>query len=224
MPANMILVIGNDPNKVEVTDLGDVIYYKQQKIYSESQYARSADLKRAEKAGRLTILQKYGDVDADLVIPSTPRAKPQDTSKIDLMLEKMASLEASVKGGAGPTDQGVVDVLLERIGRLEEKLSAVSGDSQNEEIVEAVRQLAEKVESTTKDTSILERLESILDRTAEPKVSGRTEPIRPEEVYVPDISVEDGNTHIKLDVRKIEGASDIDDSLKALKDMKNSNS
>lgn len=225
MPSNMILVIGNDPNKVEVTDLGDVVYYKQQKIYSEAQYARSADLKRAEKSGRITVLQKYGDVDGDLILPSSSgvqRAKPQDTSKIDLVLEKMAALELSLKSAPtqGTSDQ---DALLERIGKIEERLSGISGDSCNEGVLEAVRQLAEKVESSTKDTSILDRLESILKGATDSKSSSRLEPTRPEDVYVPNVSVEDGNTHIKLDVRTVEGASDIDDSLKALKDLKSQN-
>lgn len=224
MPAKMILVIGNDPNKVEVNDLGDVVYYKQQKIYSNSQYARSNDLKRAEKAGRITVLQKYGDIDGELDLPPTstaPRRQAQDVSKLDLVLERMASLETTLRDAprAG-SEQGVVDALMDRIGRLEERISQLSGSEASDGLQEALRELAQKVESTTKDTAILDRLESILDQAGGSKPSGSDAPTRPEEVYVPAVSVEDANTHIKLDVRTVQGGSDIDDSLKALKDLK----
>lgn len=225
MPARMILVIGNDPNKVEVNDLGDVIYYKQQKIYSNAQYVRSNDLKRAEKAGRITILQRYGDIDGEVDLPITstaPRRQVQDTSKLDLVLERMTALESSLRESSGPkTDQDVVDALLGRIGRLEERISSLSGSGASESLQESLRQLAEKVESSTKDTAILDRLESILDRAGDGQESGSKEPTRPEDVYVPNVSVEDANTHIKLDVRAVEGStSDLDASLAALKKLK----
>jgi len=221
----MILVQGNDPQKVDLPDLGDVIYFRQQKFFSDAQEARSVDLRRALSAGKATVLQRYGNVDKEFVISnsvSTKATTVKDNSKIDLVLEKLAALEKSA-APQGQADGAVVNILLERIAKLEQKLSDLSGPGGNPSLTEAVRQLAEKVETSTKGTAILDRLESILSKSGT-SGSGYVEqtPMRPEDVYVPTVSVEDSNTHIKLDVRAVEApASELDASLAALKKLKN---
>lgn len=220
----MILVIGNDPQRVDLNDLGDFVYFKQQKFFSDAQYARSTDLRKALKSGRLTKLQEYGNVDQDFVIsqPSQVKSVSKESPKIDLLLEKLNAMEKSMSSQATPVSGGaVVDVLLERIAKLEQRISELSKSGGDSSLTEAVRQLAEKVETNTKDTSILDRLESILDKAGTSGSTKAAEPVRPEEVYVPSVSVEDGNTHIKLDVRAVgTSKSDIDDSLAALKKLK----
>jgi hypothetical protein len=219
----MILAIGNDPQRVDLMDIGDVIYYKQQKFFSDAQLARSNDLRRAIKAGKITVLQKYGNVDQEFVIDSQApyKAVSKETSKIDLVLEKLAALEKSAKSPAA--DGAVVDILLERIAKIEQRIAGLSGPSVDASLADSLKQIAEKSGSSSKDTAILDRLESILDRMGSggSSASAPEEPLRPEEVYVPTVSVEDGNTHIKLDVRPVEtAASDLDASLAALKKLK----
>ena len=220
----MILVIGNDPQRVELPDLGDVVYYKQQKFFSDSQLARSADLRRALKSGKLAKLQEYGNVDQDFVISQPLKTRPatQDSPKLDLLLEKLGALEKSLSSpqASSKPEGGVVEILLERIAKLEQKIADLSKSGGDASLTEALRQLAGKVESSTKDTAILDRLESILAKAG----SGEGVPketLKPEEVYVPTVSVEDGNTHIKLDVRSVgTPVSDLDASLDALKKLK----
>jgi len=218
----MILVIGNDPQRVELSDLGDTVYFKQQKFFSDSQCARSVDLRRAIKAGKVTVLQKYGNVDQEFVIPSQGTAKPAqaDSSKMDLLLDKIGALEKSLSAQAPARSEGsVMELLLSRISKIEERLSGMPQGSADASTAEALRDLAKKIESGSKDTVILNRLESILKEAG----SGQAprEPTRPEDVYVPNVSVEDGNTHIKLDVRPVQAPSgDLDASLEALRKLK----
>jgi hypothetical protein len=223
----MILVIGNDPQRVDLSDIGDVVYYRQQKFFSDSQLSRSVDLRKALKSGRLSKLQEYGAVDQEFVLPGTvPMKSPtKESSKLDLLLEKLSAMEKNISSGQAPAqpDGAVVDVLLDRISKLEQKIADLSKGGGDTSLTEAVRQLAEKVDSSTKDTSILDRLESILEKAGSSGsgTAAAYEPTRPEEVYVPTVSVEDGNTHIKLDVRALESpAGDLDASLAALKKMK----
>jgi len=219
----MILVLGNDPHKVDLPDLGDVVYFKQQKLFSDSQVAQSSDLRLAIKSGKLTVLQKYGNGSQSFEAPSSTNVPPRNDSKIDLLLQKLEALEKSVADSRPSVqpDASVVDILLERISKLEERiaeLSKVGGTDPS--LAEAVRQLAERVDSGVKDTAILDRLESILSKTGES--SPGVISTMPEDVYVPTITVEDANSHIKLDVRQVEtSTSDLDASLAALKKLRN---
>ena len=54
----MYRILGNSTEKVSVSDLRDVIYYKQVKEYSDSEYESSKDLKREIQKGRLLLLAK----------------------------------------------------------------------------------------------------------------------------------------------------------------------
>lgn len=54
----MVRVMGNSPERVELHDLNDVIYYKQLKEFSDQSYENSRDLKKEIEKGRLIILEK----------------------------------------------------------------------------------------------------------------------------------------------------------------------
>ena len=216
MVAKTYLVVGNDPQKVDLPDLSDVIYFKQQKIFTGSQYVRSSDLRRAIKTGRLLLLQTVGDTDEGELRSMPPSSK--EPSKMDLLLDKLSALEQSIKSQPSTTDAKVVGVLSERIGKLEESIAKLLGAG-SPQVTEALRELAERIERGAKDSAILDRLESILGRSGQ--VQDIKEPTRPEDVYVPSVSVEDGKSHIKLDVRTIEATpDDLDASLEALKKLK----
>lgn len=49
----MVRVIGNSIERVILNDISDVIYYRQQKEYTDQEFARSRDLDRAIKSGKL---------------------------------------------------------------------------------------------------------------------------------------------------------------------------
>ena len=54
----MVRVLGNSPERIIIADLGDVIYYKQEKEYTDQQYSSSRDLQRAIRRGNLSVLEK----------------------------------------------------------------------------------------------------------------------------------------------------------------------
>jgi hypothetical protein len=55
----MVRILGNSSERVKVLDLNDVIYYRQQKEYTDQEYENSRDLKKEIAKGRLTLLEKY---------------------------------------------------------------------------------------------------------------------------------------------------------------------
>lgn len=42
----MVRILGNSPERVRIKDLNDVIYYKQQKDYSDQEFEGSKDLQK----------------------------------------------------------------------------------------------------------------------------------------------------------------------------------
>lgn len=53
----MVRVLGNSPERVEIADLDDVIYYRQLKDYTDQEYEKSKDLKREIGKGRLAKIE-----------------------------------------------------------------------------------------------------------------------------------------------------------------------
>lgn len=54
----MVRILGNSPERVPIKDLGDVIYYKQLKDYTDEQF-ESRDLQRAVKKGLITVIERF---------------------------------------------------------------------------------------------------------------------------------------------------------------------
>ena len=56
---DMVRVLGNSMERVPIRDLGDVIYYKQSKDYTDEEFESSKDLKREINKGNLIKLSQY---------------------------------------------------------------------------------------------------------------------------------------------------------------------
>lgn len=219
----MYLVIGNIPRGVELRDLKDFVYYKQQKVYTEAQYLSSKDLQKEVKSGSLTILKRTDDKSGSFDLPSfglsnpasvaSPVAPPvADTSKIDLLLERINNLERSIS-----SKDSVPSSVVERV--------VDSGPSNDiiQALADSVRKLEEKIDSRSSGSDMMDRLEAIINRApgSSASVHQSQESNTPEEVYVPSVVVEDGHSHIKLDMRTIDSGDSVSDSLKKLRDLKN---
>ena len=50
-------VMGSSPERIRITDLSDVIYYRQVKDYSDQEYESSKDLRKAIQRGTVTIIE-----------------------------------------------------------------------------------------------------------------------------------------------------------------------
>ena len=229
----MIHVLGNDPKKVELKDIRDCVYYKQQKIFSETQYNRSRDLKKAINKGSLTVLKRTSEKDGDFDIPDTdvhtsipnPTINISPDKRLEELNSRIKNIEEAVKKG-NSIDSSQITGLVEKVNNLE---GSILGNNSNEGIVatllSVIKNLEEKIEKNEKSNDVLDKLDKLLSRdpvTVVQRGQVTKEPVstRPEEVYVPSVSVEDANQHIKLDVRKIEKGNKVKDALQKLKELK----
>lgn len=225
----MVYVLGNDPKRVDLLDLGDCVYYKQQKVFSEAQFSRSRDLQRAVKKGSLTILKRTDEKDGDFELPDIalppPLNESSPSSNIDELNNRIKKIEEAI--GKDPSkDNTQIQSLIDKVNNLE---SSIVGNKSNEGIVvtllNVIKKLEEKIERNEKNSDVIEKLDKLLNREpvtiAQSKDYKKPELTSPEEIYVPNVTVEDGNTHIKLNVRKIEKSDNVQDALKKLKELRN---
>jgi hypothetical protein len=218
----MYYVIGNSPKKVELKDLNDCIYYKQQKVYTDEQYIRSVDIKRAIERKLLIVLKKSEDKTGSFdintaVIPSEVKVTDQSFSpKMDLLLDRIQDLEKSIKNNEVPGNTDVLSVILDRLEKLEKNPASIDVSS----IQEMLKTIEAKIQSNKSD-GILDKLESILNRAPGSAPVIKEEEIRRvEDMYVPNIRVEDAKSHINLQVRTIDTGDSVSDSLKKLKELR----
>ncbi len=237
----MYLVIGNCPRKLELKDLNDSIYYKQQKIYSDVQYNSSNDLKNAERKGLLTVLQRSPDKGGSAELPQVitvanpPISSPPDKSVQELHA-KILALEGEIQYRNSiqqiPSSDNTLEQLLDKITRLEQNIQSSGNAPMMSVFFEALKKIEDKITSTQQNDEIFRRLTSLINLAPNVNqvnnyVPGQVkapekEEVRPEEVYVPNVVVEDANTHVKLQVRTLEvnSESGVDDALLALKNLK----
>lgn len=92
----MIRILGNSPERVRIPDLGDVIYYKQTKDYTDEEYERSKDLKKEIKHGRIVILEKYKNIrgSGDVVNNNQDNVTINQHTTLDIETVKKAVKEA----------------------------------------------------------------------------------------------------------------------------------
>lgn len=221
----MYFVIGNSPKKVELKDLSDCVYYKQQKVYSNAQYDSSVDLKRAIERKTLIVLKKSedntGSFDVNTAIISQENKAPESisSSNVDLLLEKIRDLEEKIKNqpSVAPQTDGALAIILDRLERLEKNPSAIDLST----IQDALKKIETRIQDNKSD-GILDKLESIINRSGSLGSVASQEPVstRVEEIYVPNIRVEDAKSHINLEVRTIDSGDSVSDSLKKLKELR----
>lgn len=232
----MYLVIGNCPRKIELKDLNDSIYYKQQKIYSDVQYSASNDLKDAERKGLITVLQrtpeKGGSAELSFAAPvvvNPPNPNPSLSDKqVEDLSDRIRALEGSVH--SLPPQQkdissGLLEQLADKITKMEQSLQGGGNNAPTmATFIEAIKNLEDRIVNTQQSDDILRKLTSLINRSSVAPAAATAkdkEEVRPEEIYVPNVVVEDANTHVKLQVRTLESKSDdVGDALKALKNLK----
>lgn len=73
--------MGNSIERVSLPDLKDVVYYKQIKEFSDSEYENSKDLRKEIKSGRLVQLEK---VEATRSLNETVQQSPTNVASISL--------------------------------------------------------------------------------------------------------------------------------------------
>jgi hypothetical protein len=234
----MYLVIGNTPKRVELRDLNDSVYYKQQKLFTDAQYAQSSDLKREIQRGALTVLKRTEETSGTFEVPSVVIANsvsdkvaalpPADSSKLDALLERIQALEESINSkNSAPSEEKFehLTVLNDKVQKMEKELSNTGNENVLSVVFDAIKSLEQKINQSSND-AILQKLSELVNRapvvinSPSTEAAPNREEVKPEDIYVPNISVEDANTHIKLQVRTIESGDNMSDSLKKLKELK----
>lgn len=246
----MYLVIGNSPKKVELKDLKDCVYYKQQKVYSDDQYRKSPDLQDAITRKSLIVLKQSEDKNASFDIPAVCapteieiknslnrcdinelleriQSSSPGIQKFDQLLERIQNLEKSLQEEKDKPNKSLditlIEKLLDRLEKLEKSYassgSTIDGTALNS-IQESLKSLEIKIQEKNKGDDILEKIEGIINKSSVVSVQEKEEGQRIEDIYIPNITVEDANSHINLEVRTIEKSNDVNDSLKKLKELK----
>jgi len=221
----MITVRGEDPETVQLPDLQDFIYYKQVKTFSEAEYKKSNCLQRSISKGSVIVLKRVDEKFSNYEVPRDAQVKESSDSSLNPLIDLLKNLESKLDQSGTTSNNLMVDLLVQKIEALEKKIQGpVIID--NSALAETVRKLEEKVNSTS-DSPALKKLDEILSKFSGLSSGASSDkPIisdTPDEVYVPSIKVEDGNSHINLKVRTIERSDDIDSAAAALRKLRKTN-
>lgn len=219
----MITIRGENPETVALPELQDFVYYKQVKTFSEEEYKKSSSLQKAISKGNVLVLKRVDEKFSNFGVPQAVQGvQGNNPSDVTPLLELLKNLEAKIDQTSAPSSNVIIELLIKKIEDLEKKIQTpVLSD--NSALAETVRRLEDRVNQTTSSPSfqkledILTKLSGITTKLSPEKV---TTPDMPEEVYVPNIKVEDGNSHINLKVRTIEKSDDINSAAAALRKMK----
>jgi len=229
----MIKVIGNNHERVRLIDLGDVVYYKQVKVYTDEDYSRSKDLQRKIKEGELTIIEQSDRQNISYTphVEIPTKQTSNETPNVSLLLSHIKNLEDKLEElkakepvvSVNSVDSSKIDELNAKIKDLEDKIQFKEKASNEDVLIKAIQALEQKINTNSQANELISRLEGLIGKAS---VGGVFQEVkestifRPEEIYVPNIQVEDGNSHIKLKVRTIEQSSDINDAAAALRNLK----
>jgi hypothetical protein len=205
----MIRIRSEDPEKIPLPELSDCIYYKQEKTFSEDEYNRCSSLQRAITKGRILILERQPERYASYGSPtpekSTAEKAPTDLSKLFEYLKSLESKMDLLRTSDGST--ALIDQLTQKIDALEKKLQGPVAQDDS-----GIKETAKKLEE------LLGKFSGIAGKSDAEKKELVSE--IPEEIYVPNIKVEDGNSHITLKTRVIERTDDLSSASEALKKLK----
>jgi hypothetical protein len=205
----MIKVRCETPETIPLIELKDFIYYKQEKTFSEHEYAKCLSLQRAVCTGAVIVLERREEKNSNFIAPAVGSTGGTDISVLFDYLKNLESKIDQLKTSDGSTV--LVDQLTQKIDALEKKLQGPVPQD-NSGISETAKKLEE----------ILVKFSGISSKSDVEKKELVSEV--PEEIYVPNIRVEDGNSHINLKIRTIEKSDDINSASEALKKLRKNNS
>jgi hypothetical protein len=204
----MIKVRCEIPETIPLLELNDFIYYKQEKTFSEFEYNKCLSLQRAICVGAVIVLERKEEKNSNYGVPTSVNTGSTDLSVLFDYLKSLESKIDQLKTSDGSTV--LIDQLTQKIDALEKKLQGPVPQD-NSGITETARKLEE----------ILGKFTGIANKSDVEKKELISE--IPEEIYVPNIKVEDGNSHINLKIRTIEKSDDINSASEALKRLRKTN-
>ncbi len=111
----MVRILGNSPERIEIRDLQDVVYYRQIKEFTDQQYELSKDLKREIDKGRLIKIDKNeiyrgsGEISVHQIVESN------NSLSISDLKTAIREVLPEMKGNNGATEKSVKDAVREVI-------------------------------------------------------------------------------------------------------------
>ena len=206
----MIKVRCEIPETIPLIELNDFIYYKQEKTFSEQEYSKCLSLQKAIGMGSVIVLERKEEKNSNFKVPTPGSASSAGDTDISVLFDYLKNLESKIdqlKTSDGSTV--LIDQLTQKIDALEKKLQGPVPQDNSSGIAETAKKLEE----------ILGKFSGIANKSDVEKKELVSE--IPEEIYVPNIRVEDGNSHINLKIRTIEKSDSINSASEALKKLRN---
>lgn len=172
----MVRIMGNSPERVQIKDLNDVIYYKQIKEFSDSDFAQSKDLNRELKTGRVIQLEKNDPFRGS----ETLADQNPSTITVNDLRSVLREFLPHMMGNNGSSDikQAVKEIapIIATLVRQEISRAPVSTES-----------VATKIENAFNDVSYVPDVSS----------EGLVSKVRPKEIAVSGDSAQDALTMLK---------------------------
>lgn len=244
----MVRILGNSPERVKILDLNDVIYYRQQKEYTDQEYESSRDLKKEIEKGRLSLLEQNEvrknqipvTVSEPVLIKQvmSPAINQEDIRKIilDVMEDYKKNNKINPQQGLLPTQWGLKEevrsAVSEALGNMPATAEVKSIDPQEIKRVMA-EVLSEHQMGTNPDLSsiLLSMIPLIADAVrqevmriqivASQGIPQRVSPAFVGAEFIPTINIDDMKSNVKGEER-IASGGDVLGSLDALKRLKKS--
>jgi hypothetical protein len=88
----MVRVMGNSPERRKISDLGDIIYYKQKKDYTDQEFNSSKDLQREVGAGTVLVLERFSQPR----ITADTAGKPDISTTVTEVLARLPKQQETV--------------------------------------------------------------------------------------------------------------------------------
>lgn len=211
----MIKVKGADFKTVLLTDIGDRVYFGQEKVFSDAQYAASKELKKSIESGKLLVLENSPEVNAGFIAPAqvaptvitAPPPTPDPAlalvvEMVNTLTQKISSIESMVTNAPPIATPAVTDantdVVLGAVAQLQRKMEQVEASINNSPSISASIQDSMK-EVVSQVRGLVASGPGVVSQKV---VSG---PAYVEEVFIPSskIVVEDMSNHVNLEAKSL---------------------
>jgi len=114
----MVWVFGNSHERVPIKDLNDVIYFRQKKQYTDQEFEKSTDLKKALQTGKLVQLEQKPDIRNSL--PDNVTSESSKTTGPSVDIHEIRRVVTEVVAANKPEGMDIKDLLTNLIPILTE--------------------------------------------------------------------------------------------------------
>lgn len=121
----MVRIMGNSSERVPIKDLGDVVFYKQLKEYTDQEYEKSKDLKEALNRGKIIIIEKAEIPRGSVDIPESKNKDSVSLKDLKTVLRELLPefkgsgvSESALKGAVREIAPLIVDMVRQEISKI----------------------------------------------------------------------------------------------------------